>query len=60
MPERKVLTDAEKVAKYDAQEARRDARRGVSKIRRAAVQQLIKNHQPEYDALVKGGGKAKG
>jgi len=52
------LTMEQKAAKYDAIQAKREGRKGVSAARRKAVQQLVKAHQAEYDALLaKLGGK---
>lgn len=52
------MTEEEKRARFDTWMVSREARKGVSAIRRAAMKALIKAHQAEYDILVaKLGGK---
>ena len=52
------MTPAEKKEAFDKWVEGRTARRAVSKIKRAALEQLKKNHATEYDEImVKLGGK---
>lgn len=50
----------EKAAKFDEMQGKKDVRRAGSKAKKAAMSQLIKNHQPEYNKLLTAaGGKPK-
>lgn len=46
------MNEEEKRQKFEQWVASRTVRRGESKLRRVAIQALIKAHQPEYDALL--------
>lgn len=54
------MTEEEKREAFEKWMGNRTARRGQSKARRTATQQLIKAHQDEYNKLLAaGGGKGK-
>ena len=55
-----AMTEEEKRAAFEKWMANRENRKGQGKARRTAMQTLMKNHQAEYNKLLKGaGGKVK-
>lgn len=60
MADKVELTMEQKAAKYDELQDKKDGRRATSKAKKAAMNQLIENHKPEYNKfLTAAGGKPK-